>query len=198
MKILAFFLLLILFSSAVNAQSVTNSKEWNDLITSLNNENWADASRLSITCLQKIPADEKEGDLASLLRYMAIYSESGLMNSGTDTQEQAISKVKQYVGHTIALPPYRLTLKFAFNSIEMNNDKTTDTLVVCASNRQATNIHCFDYVILKDKWPVDDFINNAGKMYRLSGILKSIKAEGHVVQRFALVIDNAKREMTDN
>lgn len=198
MKNFVFFLLFVLFSPAVKAQSITDSPDWNNMIVNLNNEKWVDANRLAVACLQKVPASEQEGVLGSLLRYMAIFSESGLMNAGIVTQQQAVDNVKQYVGHNIALPPYPLTLKFAFNSIEMNNDKTTDTLVVCASNRQATNIHCFDYVILKDKWPADDFKNNANKMYRISGKLKTITANGHIVQRFTLTIDNAVCEIASN
>jgi hypothetical protein len=198
MKNLACLLLLSLLCAWAKAQSVTDSPEWKKLILSLENENWADANQLSLQCLQEVPASEKEDALGSMLRYMVIYSESGLMNMGTVTQEQAIDKVKQYVGHNLLLPAHPLTLKFAFNSIEMNDDKSTDTLVVCASNRQATNIHCFDYVVLKDKWPEDDFKKNVGKMFRLGGKLESIKAEGHMVQRFKLIIDDATRQSVDN
>jgi hypothetical protein len=79
----------------------------------------------------------------------------------------------------------------------MVNDRT-DTLSVCASNLKATNIHCFEYVILKDKWPEDDFKQNDGKMFRLSGNLKSISVEGNVLPRFRLIIDNGERASMDN
>jgi hypothetical protein len=132
-----------------------------------------------------------------MLRYMVIYSESGLLNMGQVTKEQALEKVKQYAGHTITLPAHPVILKFGFNSIEMVNDRT-DTLSVCASNLKATNIHCFEYVILKDKWPEDDFKQNDGKMFRLSGNLKSISVEGNVLPRFRLIIDNGERASMDN
>src|ERR1700756_636617 len=103
MKNFVILLFLVLFSITAKAQSITESQDWNDLIASLNNEKWADANRLSITCLQKVPAAEQEDGLGSLLRYMAIFSESGLMSAGVIPQEQAANNVKQYIGHNIAL-----------------------------------------------------------------------------------------------
>ena len=114
-------------------------------------------NKLSLQCLSKVPQAENESFIAAMLRYIVIYSESGLMNDGKVTQKQALDKVKQYAGHYIVLPAHPLTLKFAFNSIGMRDDKFTDTLNICASNLKATNIHCFEYIILKDKWPEDDF-----------------------------------------
>src|ERR1700759_1685314 len=100
------------------AQSITETPEWNKLITALQDEKWQDASDLSNRCLKKAGETEPQSDIIPVLRYMVILSESGLMNDGKLTQEQAISAVKQFEGQEITLPGHPVSLKrAAFNSV---------------------------------------------------------------------------------
>jgi hypothetical protein len=188
-KNITFILLFLLTLTSVRAQSITNSKEWSDLINNLENENWQKSDSLSLICINKIPKSEMEGVEASLLRYMYIYSEAGLINARIITKSQALSHVKNLTGHSIILPAHPITLKEAFNSIEMVNDKT-DSLAITATNIAATEIFCFEYVIMKDKWPIDNFKAEAGKNYRLGGLIKSINVEGNMLPRFRLILED--------
>jgi len=189
MRKIAFLLLLVICFFKLQAQSITVTQEWNSLIKSLRDENWQETNRLSILCLDKVTASKTEDDIAALLRYMCIFSESALVNFNNVTQDEAIKKVAQFEGQAIMLPAYPVSVKFAPNSILTCNYKT-DSLFISATNRAGTNIFCFEYIIPGNKWRLEDFNSSAGKFYRLKGILKSISTEGHILfPRFKLIID---------
>jgi hypothetical protein len=197
MKYIISILLLLVCLASAKAQSITETKDWADMITSLQNENWQNANKLSIVCLKMVRKGAEEDFEASLLRYIFIYSEAGLMNLNKVSQAEALKAVKDFAGHQIVLPAHPVTLKNAFNSIEMKNDSTTDTLSICATNSAATDIFSFEYITMKEKWPIQDFKNAAGKNYRLSGLLKLISVEGHMFPRFRIIIDDGEYKSFD-
>ena len=197
MKYIISLLLVLVCLASAKAQSITETKDWADMITSLQNENWQNANKLSIVCLKMVPKSAEEDFEASLLRYIFIYSEAGLMNLNKVSQAQALKAVKDFAGHQIVLPAHPVTLKNAFNSIAMKNDSTTDTLSICATNSAATDIFSFEYITMKEKWPIEDFKNAVGKNYRLSGLLKSISVEGHMFPRFRIIIDDGEYKSFD-
>lgn len=171
-----------------HAQSLTHSSEWRELVTNLQNENWQNANPLSLQLLNKTPDDEENNVGVALLRYMYIRSEAGLLSLNKVTKDEAIKAVTGFTGKWILLPAHPISLKLDFNSIRMHNEKT-DSLFITATNKAATSIYSFEYIILQDKWPTADFRNNAGKIYRLGGILKSISVEGNMMPRFRIIID---------
>src|ERR1700749_5063151 len=108
----------------LKAQSITETPEWDKLITALQDEKWQDASDLSNQCLKKASETEPKSDIVPVLRYMVILSESGLMNEGKLPKEKAINAVKQFEGQDITLPGHPTSLKkVAFNSVTMHNEK---------------------------------------------------------------------------
>jgi hypothetical protein len=136
-----------------------------------------------------MPNADPEDPTAALLRTMYIHSEAGLLNAAKVTQAEAIKAVKGFTGKIIILPGHRVALKWALNTIQMVNEKT-DTLFVTETNRKGTDIFAFDYVILNNKWTKDDLKANAGKIFRISGTLRSIKVEGNMFPRFRILIDH--------
>ncbi|HEY9000421.1 MAG TPA: hypothetical protein VIM89_03635 [Mucilaginibacter sp.] len=170
-KIILLFILLPGFLLNVHAQSLTETKEWDNLIQSLQDEKWKDANDLSTSLLNKTPKNDPDDNIAALLRYMYIYSEAGLLNAHKFTQKEALKNVIGFTGKRIILPAHPVALKNAFNSIQMVNEKT-DSLFITATNSDATQIFSFEYIILNSKWSTDDFKNNNGKFYRLTGIIK--------------------------
>ena len=91
-------LLLLCLSTLTMAQPITESKEWKDLITNLEKENWPDAHKLSIDCLNKVKGNEEEAEIAPMLRYMFIFTESGLMNMNKVTKAEALKAVIGFQG----------------------------------------------------------------------------------------------------
>ncbi|RYU87261.1 hypothetical protein EWM62_16235 [Mucilaginibacter terrigena] len=190
-KILALFVLLLMISINLKAQSITKDEEWDKLIGYLSAEQWDGANSLSLQFLKRIPDADKDGDEAAGLRYMYILSEAGLMNEQKVTKNEAQKKVAAFAGRRVILAGHPLTSKEGFNSIQLVNDKT-DTLMVTASNIKATQIFSFEYIIPKKAMPLDEFKNNAGKVYGVSGRIKSIKVEGTMFPRFKIYIDEAE------
>src|ERR1700740_1666260 len=121
--IVTILFLLIAFTSVSNAQPALTDDDWQKLIQSLTNEDWQKADDLSNAFLKKIPKEKINEDDACILRYMYILSESGLMNMRKLTQEQAFAHVKDFAGLNIILPGHPVTLKNAFNSMQMVNNK---------------------------------------------------------------------------
>ena len=190
MKKLLLLIPLLLFLQTTKAQDITDD-QWTKLITSLEHEQWKDANDLSKTYLDQIPAAKQDSDAAAALRYMYLYSESGLMNLRLVTKDKALKNVAAFAGHSIILPAHPISLKNAFNSVEMVNEKT-DSLFITATNKDATSIFSFEYIVVKTPFPLDDFKKNVGKFCRLKGNLKAITVEGNFLPRFRLIIDQAE------
>jgi hypothetical protein len=198
MKPVILSLFALLFFTVVKAQSpIRESKDFSDLITSLQNEDWQNANRLSLSCLKKAPENDKDNVDAALLRYMFIYSEAGLMNDQKVSKSQALKNIINFKGQLIILPGHPVALKYALNTIQLVNNKT-DSLFITATNRNGTDIFSFEYVILKDKWPIDDFKNQDGKAFRLGGIIKSLTVEGNFIPRFRIIIDQGTYQTMEN
>jgi len=185
-----FFLIILFlpFLIRANAQSITGTPEWGKLIDALEKENWQDAGKLSSMLLKKMPDSAPDDPVASVLRYMYIHSEAGLMNMNKLTKEEAIKHVAQFRGKFIVLPGHPVSTKEGFNTIQMVNGKT-DSLFITATNNDGTSIFSFEYIVLKEKWPSDDFKNSEGKTYKVAGIIKSITVEGMAFPRFKIIVE---------
>jgi hypothetical protein len=188
-KIYLAAVLMSLFFNA-SSQSLIAEDDWNKLISNLESENWQQANSVSLACLKKIPIDQIEGPEAGLLRYMYICSEAGLMYEQKRTKAQAQKDVIAFINHNIVLPAHPVSTKMAANSIQMKSERA-DTLFINMTNKVATNIFAFEYVVLKEKWTVDEFNSKNRKFYRLSGTLKSINTEGNMFPRFRIMIVDA-------
>ena len=195
-KIILFLFLSLVLLTTAKSQAVMQTKEWKELITNLQNENWQVANELSLSMLNKITKDGPPDDVASaLLRYMNIRSEAGLMTLEEVSKAEAIKKVVGFTGQMIILPSHPISLKRDFNSIRLVHGKS-DSLSITASNKNATVIFSFEYIILDKPWPVDDFKNNAGNKYRLGGIIRSITVEGSdIFPSFRIILEHGMAEM---
>lgn len=185
-----FFLLIAILPFVVraNAQSLTQSQQWRDLINDLQDENWQEANTKSLTLLNKMPEAAADDATSALLRTMYIHSEAGLMNEGKVTQQQAINAVKGFTGKLIILPGHTVGSKGNLNTIKMVSEKT-DTLYVAETNREGTDIFAFVHIILNDKWSVEDFKSRDGQLYSLGGYIKTITVEGHLLPRFRIFLE---------
>ena len=94
MKKIICSLLFLAFLTSVKSQSITESKEWNTLLSDLDNEKWQDANSITAACLKKVNDTGVDAAVVPILRYMFIYSESGMMNDGKVSQKDALNSVK--------------------------------------------------------------------------------------------------------
>jgi hypothetical protein len=191
MNRLIFLVLLLISLSQTKAQGQTSDINFQKIIGYLQAEDWKNASISVATCLAHIPAEKDNDDAASILRYMYIFSESGLMNDGRLTQEEAMSAVKSFQGKNIILAGHPISLKEGFKVIELSNNKT-DTLFVTASNNNNTNILAFEYIVPAKPISMDDFKTRVGQVCRVRGRLKLISVEGHLLPRYHMIIDDAE------
>lgn len=184
------FFLFPLFCTAQNT-SFVEQKDFESIITYLGKEDWSNADKLIAASLKKCPDDQLEAETAGMLRYMYIFSEAGLMNEKKLSMEKAFENVKPLMGHAIVLPGTTISLKLGFNVIQPSNDKT-DTLLITASNHDATQLFSFTYIIPASPISMDDFSKAAGKTALTKGNLQSICVEGISLPRFRVYIDKAE------
>ncbi len=189
--------LLLITALSLKAQGTIAQDDWQNVIGYLNNEDWKNAARQCQVYLNKIPNSDIDQDDAAILKYMFIISEAGLMNKRVLTKEQAIKNVQLFEGHNVVLPAHLVSLKEGFNAVELLNNKT-DTLFITESNKTATEIFTFAYIIPEVPYSLSMFKNNDRKMCRIGGRLKSIKVEGISFPRFKIIIDKAQIVMDSN
>jgi hypothetical protein len=193
-RFIVFLFLSLTFISNAISQTIIHTTEWKELMTSLKNENWQDANTLSLSILNKIPKDGDGDVAAAMLRYMYIFSEAGLMNLNKVTKSEALKCVVGFTGQWVILPSHPISLKRDFNSVRLVNGKT-DSLFITSTNVDATSIFSFEYIILDEKWPIDDFKNNVGDRCRLGGTIRSISVEGNMFPRFRITLDHSTARM---
>ncbi|MDJ1471811.1 hypothetical protein QNI19_29785 [Cytophagaceae bacterium DM2B3-1] len=178
---------------AQEIKSIT-SDEWNQLVDYLDQEQWEEASKTSFGYLNRLSKEEQELDQAAMLRYMYLLSQSGMMNDRKLSKDEAFKNVKEFKGKTLILPGHPLETKQGFNVIHPANNRA-DTLMITQSNHKATNILCFEYVILENKLSMAEFEMLKGKIGRVKGKLKSIHVHGNFLPRFQLFITKATMEV---
>src|SRR4051812_36601978 len=116
-KVILVLFIIAAFLSNADAQSLMQTPEWHNLVTSLQNENWPQANALSLSLLNKSPKDEPGDLVAALLRYMYIHSEAGLLNMKKVSKNEALKAVAGFKGQLIILPPHPVVLKYQLSGI---------------------------------------------------------------------------------
>ena len=149
-------------------KSFVEQADWSQIIQCLDHEEWAKANKLALTYLKKCPNDDINGNDAAVLRYMYLFTESGLMNEKKLDKDEALKKVKAFEGLRIILPGHPLsTVKAGFNVIEPYNH-SSDTLFITESNKAMTEIFCFVDAIPSTRMSMEDFDKNIGNSYTIS------------------------------
>jgi len=183
------FFLFIAFAKS-DAQELITPDQFKTLIGFLNEENWPEAAKLSEDILTKIPENNIDNDAPAIVRYMHLTSEAGLMYMGKVTKDEALKNVASFAGHTIILPWRSVSLKFGLNYIVQSENKT-DTLSVSGTNRKGTDMFTFESIVPAKPITMDEFKSYNGKLFRISGRLKSISVYGNMLPHFIMLIDNA-------
>ena len=126
------------------------------------------------------------------LRYIYIYSTSGLLNDNKISKEEAKKRVQFLLNKELIMPshPYDYGDKGILNSTKIDENQK-NTFFSCCTNKIGTQIFSFEYVTISDKIIEDkkDFIN---KNIQLAGVLSEILIEGNLLPRFKLKFINGK------
>ncbi len=190
MKKLLFALLFFTMFSNAHAQSVIAKKDWSRLVDLIIGGDWLPASKLSLSLLNSIPLVQVNSREVPKLRYMYIFSEAGLLNTGKVTETEALKSVTGFVGKSVLLPWCPVSEKRKLNTFNADVN-APDTLVYMDGIEEDDAIYTLYHIVLKTKWTAAIIQANADKTWRVGGTLKSIAIKN---KKFEIVIDDATAE----
>lgn len=161
--------------------ATVSENEWKVLTDSLTAENWDKSAFYASGLINRIKVDNDRKQIAQL-RYFYLFSLAGKIHkahdAGKKTDEEVAWKdlnkaAASLIGKEFVLPPreYRANCDKALNFIctVTDNEKAFRTT---ATNKEATAIHSFDYVIFDKKVELKEF---ADKQIFLGGTLKKVE-----------------------
>jgi len=125
-----------------------------------------------------------------VLRYMYIFSVSGLMNEGLLTKDQALQNIKFLEGKDMILASHPFHLNCTLNCTQISEDRK-DTFRTCVTNNDGTQIFSFEYIEIKDgiKETVDQL---EGKIIHIKANLSEVSVEGTILPIFRLNFSNGE------
>jgi hypothetical protein len=146
--------------------------DWLRMADAMYLENWEKASTLAAQNLQKLKTDNAKKQLAQL-RYIYLYSLAGKVSAGKMAFAEFERIAAAFVGQEFMLASRQLladcNTKVNYICAAKDNDRV---LRVTATNRSATTIHLFEYVVLSERF---DLRANSEKLAFLGGNLKKIE-----------------------
>jgi hypothetical protein len=197
MKFTIFFLILLFAANIFGQKIITNptqedavfipnvtvipEKEWSVMINYLKTENWNSAAFYASGLLRRLKADNDQKQIARL-RYFYLFSLAGKIMKFHDAGKTAEKEnawaeldkaVNEFIGKEIILPPreYRSVCDKNLNFICPAAGKE-NTFRTAATNKEATTIHSFDYVVFDKKI---DLTQYGDKQFFLGGTLKKVE-----------------------
>lgn len=147
-------------------------KDWNQILKTLEDENWMLATSLISQSLTKVKIENDKKQLARL-HYFYLYALSGKVSQGKMTFDELEKVSDSFIGKDFLMPPRKVLAdcKKALNYICSLKDYS-HTLRFTASNKAFNSIHSFEYVMLPETF---DMVKFDGIEIVLGGKLK--KAE---------------------
>lgn len=147
--------------------------DWLKMADAMYLENWDKSSALAAQNLQRLKTDNPKKQLAQL-RYIYLYSLAGKVSEGKMTFAEFERVAKTFVGQEFMLVSRQLladcSTKVNYICAAKNNERV---LRVTATNRSATKIHLFEYVVLNERF---DVRANSEKLAFLGGNLKKVES----------------------
>jgi hypothetical protein len=118
-----------------------SERQWNDVVSALESENWSAAADYSLKYMRQFKADNHEKSLARL-RYIFLFASVGKVIEGKMRGNELGRIVKDYVGKEIVLPdiPISVDCKGALNAICASDEGNYD-LLIASTNVQGPSIH---------------------------------------------------------
>jgi hypothetical protein len=147
--------------------------DWLRMADAMYLENWEKSSALAAQNLQKLKTDNAKKQLAQL-RYIYLYSLAGKVSEGKMAFAEFERVANGFVGQEFMLVSRQLladcSTKVNYICAAKDNERV---LRVTATNRAATKIHLFEYVVLSERF---DLRANSEKLAFLGGNLKKVES----------------------
>jgi hypothetical protein len=147
--------------------------DWLRMADAMYLENWEKSSALAAQNLQKLKTDNAKKQLAQL-RYIYLYSLAGKVSEGKMAFAEFERVANGFVGQEFMLVSRQLladcSTKVNYICAAKDNERV---LRVTATNRAATKIHLFEYVVLGERF---DLRANSEKLAFLGGNLKKVES----------------------
>jgi hypothetical protein len=207
----AIFILILLFAANVFGQKIITNptqeetifipnvtvipdKEWGVMINFLKTENWDRSAFYASGLMRRLKADNDKKQIAQL-RYFYLFSLAGKIlkfhDAGKTSEKEAVwaeldKAVNESIGKEFILPPreYRSSCNKNLNFIcpVENNEKAFRT---AATNKEATAIHSFDYVMFDKKIDLSQY---ADKQIFLGGTLKKVEFNDDLTEPWVMYL----------
>ncbi|HEX9959870.1 MAG TPA: hypothetical protein VGB00_02995, partial [Pyrinomonadaceae bacterium] len=147
--------------------------DWLRMADAMYLENWEKSAALAAQNLQKLKTENAKKQLAQL-RYIYLYSLAGKVSEGKMAFAEFERIANGFVGQEFMLVSRQLladcSTKINYICAAKNDERV---LRVTATNRSATKIHLFEYIVLKERF---DVRANSEKLAFLSGNLKKVES----------------------
>jgi hypothetical protein len=162
-----------------------SEKQWNDVVSALEAENWNAAADYSLKYMKQLKVDNPEKSLARL-RYVFLFASAGKVIEGKMRRAELEKIVNNFVGKEIVLPdiPIRVDCKGALNAICASDEGNYD-LLIASTNMKGTSIHALVNVKLKAKV---DYASHKGEEASVGGVIRSIELNPNVMRIWAIRI----------
>jgi hypothetical protein len=176
-QLLLAILLIPFIAISLSAQEVPKShgelteKQWDELVTALEKEDWVAAEKLSWDYLALVKTDD-QAKTPARLRYMYLYSAAGKVAAGKMTYANLEKRIKDFAGKEIVFPYRRISNEcHGSDSNTVCKGEDSKRLLITGTNRDFTTIHDFEYIRLKEAF---DFEENDGKLAMIIGRIDSV------------------------
>lgn len=126
--LLCFVIKSSLFAQESGSEPKVTDKEWGQLIQYLEKENHTESMKLSEKFLQRFNKMEDTTYEAANLRYMYLYSVSGLLSNKTITKEEGEEKLKPLLNKVFITPGRQFRQNGIFNFIFWKKINLNDTI----------------------------------------------------------------------
>ena len=176
MKQIILILLFCCFTTiSVSAQKAKTTdeitdKQWQDLFSALQTENWDTAFDLSTKFIKQLKDDDEAKSIGNL-RYMALYSAAGKVFEGKMSFDKLEEFVKGFIGKKLVFPRRQVSVKCKGFNFVCPSKETKNKAMVTAMNQAGTTILAFEYLQFKEDF---DFSKYNEKTIAVGGVAKSI------------------------
>lgn len=159
----------------VNPVAEISADEWDNLVKSLDAEDWDKSALLAAAYIKKLKTDNEKKQLARL-RYFYLYSLAGKAAQKKMPYPELDRFSQVFIGQEFLMPSREVLADCAGKVNYVCPVKADDnSLRVTATDKSAV-IHAFEYVKLPEKF---DVAANSGKEVFLSGKLKKMEINSY-------------------
>jgi hypothetical protein len=197
-KVITLLIISVVLNLATKAQisDAEFKKSYNSILENLSNEKWKTVNSISILLLNKIGSIDSMAHEKSVLRYIIIYANAGLLNNKEITKDEALKRAIIFKGKELSMPAHPFRKDCYVNCTHLAEDRQ-NTLFSAVNNSLGTQIFAFEYVKLKKDLDQATINKIEGKNVALSGVLKDVSVQGYGLPRYKLEFEDGDIEILE-